>query len=76
MSSGSHSLISHQDDHWYRSEEEPQQMAERMSPKRCEDIQFLLGMVQGMHPPKGCEPVVSPMCQPIAGIHECDSGRQ
>ncbi len=53
-----------------RGEQEAGQVAEGMGPKGGEDAQFLLRMMEGMHPPQGDEAVVRPVGDPVAAIHE------
>ena len=71
-----HPPVSHQGDHRDGGQEEAGDVAERVGPERREDTQLLLGVVQGMQPPQGGEPMVGPMSQPVGPIHEDDGDRK
>jgi hypothetical protein len=40
-----------------------------MGPKRCEDAQLLLGMVDSVKAPEGGDAMISPVCQPVGAVH-------
>ena len=71
-----HPAASHQGDHRDGGQKEAGEMAERVGPERCEDTELFLGVMHGMHPPQGCEPMVGPMSEPVGPVHENEGDRK